>query len=253
VTPSKLHGLTRGHEAMAGRRRPTTRYGTFYLDQIEDTIIPAPTRGVSVYALALSKGRTDQQPPGRTHPQACGGGCPVLFGKGARAPLKHRWSQPRSRLRCGCTADTNGHLAPNGCPLGRCRLRRSRRSSLRGVMATQVLVAPAGEVRWNIEPIGVPAGVRHRHHSSRWKHRCDGNIFSCCLVWTCLDLAHEPHPGVSLLLGRALRAVCSELRQCLPVARCGGPPPCGEAGARGDSPEVHLPLHQGARYHTSDF
>jgi hypothetical protein len=25
------------------------------------------------------------------------------------------------------------------------------------------------------------------------------------------------------------------------------------AGARGDSPEIHLPLHQGARYHTSHF
>jgi hypothetical protein len=80
-------------------------------------------------------------------------------------------------------------------------------------------------------------------HDSRWKHRCDGDIFSCCLVWTCPDLAHEPHPRVSLLLGRALRAVHCELRQCLPAARCRGPPPCGEAGARGDSPEVHLPLH----------
>jgi hypothetical protein len=39
-----------------GRRRLTTRYGTFYLDQVEDTVIPAPTRGVGVCALALSKG-----------------------------------------------------------------------------------------------------------------------------------------------------------------------------------------------------
>jgi hypothetical protein len=30
-------------------------------------------------------------------------------------------------------------------------------------------------------------------------------------------------------------------------------PSCGEAGAHGDSPEVHLPLHQGARYYTSYF
>ena len=104
-------------------------------------------------------------------------------------------------------------------------------------MATQVPAAPAGKIRRNIKPVGVPAGVRYRHHSSRWKHHFDGNILSCGLVWTCPDLAHEPHPGVSLLLGRALRAVCCELRQCLPAARCGGPPPCGEAGARGDSPK----------------
>jgi hypothetical protein len=43
VSPSKLHGLTRGHEAVAGRRRPTARHGTFYLDQVEATVIPAPT------------------------------------------------------------------------------------------------------------------------------------------------------------------------------------------------------------------
>jgi hypothetical protein len=120
-------------------------------------------------------------------------------------------------------------------------------------MATQVPAAPVGKVRRNIEPVGVPASICHRHHGSRWKHRCDGNIFSCCLVWTCPDLAHEPHLGVSLFLGRALHAVRCELRQCLPSARCGGPPPCGEVGARGDSPEVHLPLHQGARYYTSYF
>jgi hypothetical protein len=55
-----------GHEAMAGRCRPTTRYGTFYLNQVEDAVIPVPTRGVSICALTLSKGCTNQQPPGRT-------------------------------------------------------------------------------------------------------------------------------------------------------------------------------------------
>jgi hypothetical protein len=145
------------------------------------------------------------------------------------------------------------HPVPNRCPLGRCGLRRSCGSSPRGVMATQVLAAPAGKIRRNIEPVGVPAGVRHRHHGSKWKHRCDGNIFSCILVWTCPDLAHEPYLGVSLLLGGALRAVRCELRQCLPAARCGGPPPCDEAGARGDPLKVHLPLHQGVRYYTSYF
>jgi hypothetical protein len=238
---------------MAGRCRPTTRYGTFYLDQVEDAVISATTRGVIICALALSKGRTDQRPPGRAQLQAHGRGCPGLLGKGVRAPPKHRWTRPRSRLRCGCTADTNGHPVPNGCPLGRCGLRRSFKSSPCGVLANQVPAAPAGKVRRNDKPVGVPAGVRYRHHGSRWKHHCDGNILSCGLVWTCPDLAHEPHPGISLLLGGALRAVRCELRQCLPAARCGGPPPCGEAGARGDPPEVHLPLHQGARYYTSYF
>jgi hypothetical protein len=39
----KLHSLTRGYEAMAGRRRPTARHSTLYLDQVEATVIPAPT------------------------------------------------------------------------------------------------------------------------------------------------------------------------------------------------------------------
>jgi hypothetical protein len=79
---------------MAGQRRPTTQYNTFYFDQVKDAVIPAPTRGVSVCALTLSKGHTDQRPLGRTQPQACWRGCPGIFGKGARAPPKHRWSQP---------------------------------------------------------------------------------------------------------------------------------------------------------------
>jgi hypothetical protein len=178
---------------------------------------------------------------------------PDLFGKGTRAPPKHRGPQPRSRLRCGSTADPNGYLVPSGCPLGRRGLCRSCGSSPRSVMATQVLAAPAGEVRRNIKPVGVPTGVRHRHHSSRWKHRCDGDIFSCCLVFTCPDLAHEPRPRINLLLGRALHAVRCKLRQCLPAARRGGPPPCGEAGARRDSPDIHLPIHHGMRYYTSHF
>jgi hypothetical protein len=124
---------------------------------------------------------------------------------------------------------------------------------LRDVMAIQVPAAPAGKVRRYVKPVGIPAGVRHRYHSSRWKHHCDGDIFSCRFVWACPDLAHEPHPRVNLLLGRALRAVRCELRQRLPATRCGGPPPRSEAGARGDSPDVHLSLHQGARYYTSHF
>jgi hypothetical protein len=147
----------------------------------------------------------------------------------------------------------NRHPIPSRYLLGRRRLRRSRGSSSRGVMAIQVLATPAGKVRRYVKPIGIPVGVRHLYHSSRWKHRCDGDIFSCRLVWTCPDLAHEPCPRVNLLLGRALRAVCCELCQRLPIARCGGPAPRGKAGARGDSPDIHLSLHQGARYYTSHF
>jgi hypothetical protein len=43
VSPSKLHGLTGGHEAVAGRRRPAARHGALYLDQVEATVIPVPT------------------------------------------------------------------------------------------------------------------------------------------------------------------------------------------------------------------
>jgi hypothetical protein len=63
-------------------------------------------------------------------------------------------------------------------------------------MAAQVSATPAGKVRRNVKPVGVPAGVRHHHHGSRWKHRYDGDVFSCRLVWTCPDLAHEPRPAL---------------------------------------------------------
>jgi hypothetical protein len=62
-------------------------------------------------------------------------------------------------------------------------------------MAIQVSSTPARKVRRYVKPVGTPANVRHRYHSSRWKHRCDGDIFSCRLVWTCPNLAHEPRPG----------------------------------------------------------
>jgi hypothetical protein len=148
---------------------------------------------------------------------------------------------------------TQGHISLSGCPVGRSRLRRSGGSPPRGILTTQVLATPARKIRRNIKPVGVPAGIRYRHHSGKWKHHYDGNILSCGLVWTCPDLAHESHPGISLFLGRTLCAVRSELCQCFPAARCGSPPPCSEAGARGNPPEVHLPLHQGTRYDTSYF
>jgi hypothetical protein len=151
------------------------------------------------------------------------------------------------------TATPGGRPVPGGCPLGRRGLRRSRGSSPRGVLAIQVLAAPAGKVRRYVKSVEISAGVRHRYHSSRWKHRCDGDIFSCRLVWAYPDLAHEPWPRINLFLGRALRAVHNELRQCLPTARRGGPPPRSEAGTQRDSPDVYLPLYQGARYYTSHF
>ena len=60
VTPSKLHGITRSHEAVAGRRRPAAQYGAFYLDPVEGAVITAPTRGISLGALALSEGHAGQ-------------------------------------------------------------------------------------------------------------------------------------------------------------------------------------------------
>jgi hypothetical protein len=58
-------------------------------------------------------------------------------------------------------------------------------------------------------------------------------------------------PRVNLLLGRALRTVRCELRQCLPATRRGGPPARSKARAQRNSPDIYLPLHQGARYYTS--
>jgi hypothetical protein len=117
-------------------------------------------------------------------------------------------------------------------------------------LATQVLAAPAGKVRRYDQPIGILAGVRHRHYGSGWRHRRNGNIFSCCLIWPCPDLAHESYPRINIFLGRALRAVRSELRQCLSAAWHGGSPPCSEAGAWGNSPDLHLSLHQSTRDYT---
>jgi hypothetical protein len=53
---------------------------------------------------------------------------------------------------------------------------------LRAATWPQVPAAPAGKVRRYVQPVGILAGVRHRHYSSRWRHRRNGNIFSCCLV-----------------------------------------------------------------------
>jgi hypothetical protein len=46
---------------VAGRRRLAAQYGAFYLDLVEGAVITAPTRGISIGALAaLSEGHADQ-------------------------------------------------------------------------------------------------------------------------------------------------------------------------------------------------
>jgi hypothetical protein len=124
---------------------------------------------------------------------------------------------------------------------------------LRSIVATQIQAAPAGEIRRYIKSVRILAGIRHRHHSSGWGHRCDGNLFSCCLVWARPDMAHEPRPRINLHLGRALHAVRCKLRQRLPATQRGGPPTRSEAGAQRDPPDVYLSLHQITRYYTSYF
>jgi hypothetical protein len=49
-----------------------------------------------------------------------------------------------------------------------CGLRHSRGPSPRSVLAAQVQATSVGKVRWNVKSIRIPAGVRHRHHDSRW-------------------------------------------------------------------------------------
>jgi hypothetical protein len=176
---------------------------------------------------------------------------PASLWRGRVSTDKMLRSQPRLRLRCGCTADPNGRPNPGGCPIGRRGLRRAGGSSPRGDLSIQVLATPAREVRRHDKSIGILAGLRHRHYGSRWRHHRNGDILPCCLVWAGPDLAHEPFPRIDLLLGRALHAVHDKLRQCLPATWRGGSSPRSEAGARINSPGLHLPLHQGTRHHTS--
>jgi hypothetical protein len=103
-------------------------------------------------------------------------------------------------------------LDPDGRPIGRHWLRRTCRSSPRGDLATQVLATPAREVRRDIKHVGIPAGLCHRYYGSWWKRCRDGELLPCSLDRAAPDLAHEPHPRVGLLLGRALCMVHSELR-----------------------------------------
>jgi hypothetical protein len=156
-----------------------------------------------------------------------------------------RGSQPRPRLH------SKGHPNPGGCPIGRCGLCSTSKSSSRDDLVTQVPATPTREVRRYDKPVGILAGLRHRHYGSWWKHNRNGKLLPCSLDRASPDLAHEPYPVVDLLLGRALCTVHSKLRQCLPAAWRGGSSPCSEAGTRGDSPGFHLPLHQGTGDYTS--
>jgi hypothetical protein len=150
-------------------------------------------------------------------------------------PTERRGSQPRLRLHCGCTVDSNGRPNPGGCPIGQRGLRRAGGSSPRGDLAIQVPATPTGEVRRYVKSVSILAGLRHRHYGSRWRHHRNGNILPCCLVRADPDLAREPHPRIDLLLVRALHAVHSELRQRFSAPWRGGSPPCSEAGTRGNS------------------
>jgi hypothetical protein len=135
--------------------------------------------------------------------------------------------------------------------IGQRRLCRSGGSSLCGDVTVQVLATPTRKVRQYVKPVRILAGIRHCHYGSRWRHRCDGNLLSCSLVWVGPDLTHEPCPRIDLLLGRALSMVHSELRQRLSAAWHGGSPPCSESGPQENSPRLHLPLHQGTGHYTS--
>jgi hypothetical protein len=94
-----------------------------------------------------------------------------------------------------------------------------------------------------VKPVGIFAGLCHHHYGSWWRHCCDGELFPCSLDRADLDLAHEPDPGIHLLLGRALCTVHSELCQCLSATWCGGSSPCHKARTRGDPPGLHHSLH----------
>jgi predicted RNA-binding Zn-ribbon protein involved in translation (DUF1610 family) len=139
--------------------------------------------------------------------------------------------------------NSKGCPNPGRCPIGRCGLCRTSGSPPRGDLATQVPATPAGEVRQYVKPVRILTGLHHRYYDSWWKHCCNGKLLPCSLDRAGPDLAHEPHPRVHLLLGRALCTVHSKLCQCLSTAWCGGSSPCHKAGTRGDSPGFHLPLY----------
>jgi hypothetical protein len=71
------------------------------------------------------------------------------------------------------------------------------------------------------------------------------SYFHIALTGLARTWAHESHPGIHPIVGRALCAVLGELRQRIPAAWRGGPPPRCEAATRGNPPGLHLPLHQG--------
>jgi hypothetical protein len=162
-------------------------------------------------------------------------------------PPEPRGSQPRARFHRERAAGPKRCPIPDDHSVGRSRLRRPNGPPPRGSVANQVSSTPARKVRRYDKPVRIPAGLRHRHYSGRWRHRRNGNLLPRGSDWASPDLAHEPSPRVHILLGRALCVVHGKLRQRLPAAWCRSTPPCSKAGTQGNLPGVHFPLHQGTR------
>jgi hypothetical protein len=143
-------------------------------------------------------------------------------------PSEPRESQPRSRSSSRRAAGLRKCSIPSGHPIDWSRVRHPSGPPPCGGMASQVPSTPTEKIRRYDKPVRILAGLYHRHCSGRWKHRRDGDLLPCSSVWASPDLAHEPSPRIHILLGRALRAVHGELRQCLSAAWCRSTPPCSK-------------------------
>jgi hypothetical protein len=119
---------------------------------------------------------------------------------------------PRARFCCGRATGPRGCSIPDQHCVGWSRLRRPSIPPSRGNVAAQVSATSARKIRRYDKPIRIPAGLCHRHYSSRWRHHRNGNLFPCSPVWASPDLAHEPSPRIHPLLGRALCTVRGKLR-----------------------------------------
>jgi hypothetical protein len=92
-------------------------------------------------------------------------------------------------------------VGPRGCsipdqhPVGWSGLCCPSRPPPRGNVAAQVSATSARIIRRYDKPVRIPVGLCHRHYDSRWRHRRDGDLLPCSLVWASPDLAHEPSPG----------------------------------------------------------
>jgi hypothetical protein len=80
-------------------------------------------------------------------------------------------------------------------------------TSVDGGLAAQVPAAPAGEVRWDRQPRGVPADLRHLYPCGRRGLGHYGQLLPRCLDWDGPVLAHEPARGNPRLLARVVPQV----------------------------------------------